>query len=295
MNNLLSLAVNENSLSSTSIVSVRGDGVSLGASIRVLGVESVSLDVVRVRSIKDNILSLRETLRDSVSRGDVVSVPLESNGGLSSQVIVTGKSGDNRVSDDGAALRSNRSAVSSGDGSLDNSVELVKSSGSERDLASVVSEVKVGKLRKLDNTGRVTSGEADSLPGSESIDNFDGVSTSGSSSPGSTEGSAVVNGPEVSDLLDRLGTRSDSLVSVDRRVSGEIVRVLDSNSNNDVEGISVYKEEGALSSEGAHGGSARELVSNISAVNNFLVASIDSLVLSFDNVSFNLVLGNTLG
>jgi hypothetical protein len=178
---------------------------------------------------------------------------------------------------------------------LDNSIKLVKSSGSELDLASVVSEVKVGKLRKLDNTGRVTSGEADSLPRSESIDNFESVSSFGSSRPGSTEGSAVVDGSEVSDLLDRLGTSSDSLVRVDGRVSGEIVRVLDSNSNNDVEGISVHEEEGTLSSEGAHGSSARELASNISAVDNFLVASVDSLVLSFDNVSLNLVLGNALG
>lgn len=95
-------------------------------------------------------------------------------------------------------------------------------------------------------------------------------------------------------MLNRLGARSDSLISVDGRVSREIVSVDESDSNHNVEGVTINEEEGALCSESAHGSSARELGSNISAVHDFLVASIDSLVLSFDNVSLNLVLGNSL-
>ena len=97
MDNLLEGAVNKSRTSHTSIVSVSGHGVSVGASDRVVGVEGESLDALGVRPIEGNVLALREALRDSVSRGHVVSEPLESDRSLSSQVVVTGKSVDNGV------------------------------------------------------------------------------------------------------------------------------------------------------------------------------------------------------
>ena len=101
---------------------------------------------------------------------------------------------------------------------------------------------------------------------------------------------------ELADASNGNCAASDSLDRVHRGIVREVVGSLQFDSDDNVESVSVNEEEGALSSEGAHGHFARKLVLLVSVLaHNFFVAAVHLLVLGFDDVSLNLVSVSSLG
>jgi len=292
-------AVNNSGSSFLSVVSNRSDSVSIGVSLLSLRSVGVSLEVLGVVSVELDGLSLSvEVLLDSVSSGDTVSNPGESDGGLSALVVVTSELSDSRDGCDGASYGRNSGLNDIRFRALDRLVVLSQSNGSDADAAVQGDNLVLREGGVQDSAASVLSGLADALVVSESVTGLKSVVTSRGGRPLSEDAGAArieVESLDFSDSSSRGGAASDSLDRVDRGVTRVEVVTINSGSDHNVESVSVHEEEGTVS-EGEHGDFARKLVlSSLVHADNFFPGATNLLVLGFDNVSINLVGVSSLG